>query len=82
MSCEEELKVRVGMAKTSFWQNKELMRSNISMKTKLRLLDSYIFSVLNYGCKSWIWNKAKRNKIDAIEMWKTMIVNLLTEEDK
>ena len=57
------------MAKTAFWQNKELMRSNIRAQTKLRILNCYVFSVLNYGCESWTWNKAMQKKIDAFEFW-------------
>jgi hypothetical protein len=28
-----------------------------------------MFSVLNYGCESWTWNKAMCNKVNAFEMW-------------
>ena len=67
--CESEIVTRIAMAKTAFWQNKELMRSNIRAKTKLRILNCYVFSVLNYGCESWTWNKAVQKKIDAFEFW-------------
>src|SRR5207244_12843338 len=36
--CESEIVTRIAMAKTAFWQNKELMRSNIRAQTKLRIL--------------------------------------------
>ena len=45
------------------------MRSNIRAQTKLRISNCYVFSVLNYGCKSWTWNKAVQKKIDAFEFW-------------
>src|SRR5438552_18488381 len=57
----------IAMAKTAFWQNKELMRSNIRAQTKLRILNCYVFWVLNYCCESWPWNKAVQKKIDAFE---------------
>src|SRR6478735_3722092 len=67
--CDEEIKARIGMAKAAFWQNKELMRRNIRFKTKKKMLDCYVFSVLNYGCESWTWNKATCKKVNAFEMW-------------
>jgi exonuclease III len=67
--CEEDIRARVGMAKAAFWQNKEIMRRNIRLSTKIRILNCYVFSILNYGCESWTWNKSMRKKVDAFEMW-------------
>ena len=60
--CEVDIRARVGMAKTAFWQNKKLMQRNIRFKTKSKILNCYVFAVLNYGCESWTWNKAMRKK--------------------
>ena len=46
---DEDIRARVGMAKAAFWQNKELMRSNIKLSTKMKILNCYVFSVLDYG---------------------------------
>ena len=51
--CEEELKARIGMDNVAFWQNKEVMRRNVRFETKKKIIDCYVFSVLNYGCESW-----------------------------
>ena len=40
------------------------MRSNI--KTKLKILNTYMFSILNYGCESWLWNAAMHKKLDVV----------------
>src|SRR3989441_12011866 len=64
---DEDIRARVGMAKAAVWQNKELMRSNIRFSTKTKILNCYVFSVLNYGCESWTWNKAMRKKVNAFE---------------
>ena len=66
---DDDIRAKVGMAKAAFWQNKELMRRNIRFKTKLKILNTYVFSVLNYGCESWTWNAAMYKKVDAFEMW-------------
>src|SRR4051812_32430255 len=52
---DEDIRARVGMAKAAFWQNKELLRSNIKLSTKIKILNCYVFSVLDYGCESWTW---------------------------
>ena len=40
-----DIRARVGMAKAAFWQNEELMRRNIRFKTKLKILNCYVFAV-------------------------------------
>src|ERR1051325_113249 len=67
--CEEDIRARVGMARAAFWQHKEVMRGNIRLSTKLKILNSYVFSIASYGCESWTWNKKMRQKVDALEMW-------------
>src|SRR6267154_952851 len=57
------------MAEAAFWQNKELMRRNIRFKTKMKILNCFVFPILNYGCESWTWNKVMRKKVNAFEMW-------------
>ena len=45
------------------------MRRNIRFSTKMKILNCYVFSILNYGCESWTWNKAMRKKVNAFEFW-------------
>lgn len=66
--CEVDIRARVGLAKAALWQNKELIRTNIRFKTKRKILDCYVISVLDYGCDSWTWYKAMRKKVDAFEI--------------
>ena len=51
--CEEDIRARVGMAKAAFWQNKEVMRGNFHLSTKLKILNSYVFLIASYRCESW-----------------------------
>ena len=67
--CEEEIRTRIGMAKAAFWQNKEITRRNVRFCTKKKILDCYVFSILNYGCESLTWNKALCKKINTFVMW-------------
>ena len=35
----------------------------------MKILNCYVFSVLNYGCENWTWNRAMHMKVNAFEMW-------------
>ena len=39
------------------------------MPTKIHLVKAMVFPVVMYGCESWTVKKAKRQKIDAFELW-------------
>src|SRR3989442_3338019 len=62
---DEDIRARVRMAKAAFWQNKELMRINIRFSTKMKMMNCYVISVLDYGCESWTWNRPMRMKVNA-----------------
>src|SRR3989441_9471413 len=79
---DEDIRARVGMAKAAFWQNKELMRSNIRLCTKMKILNCYVFSVLDYGCESWTWNSPMRMKVNAFEMWCYRMILGISWRDK
>ena len=42
---------------------------DITLSTKVRLLQAMIFPVVMYGCESWTVKKAERWRIDAFELW-------------
>ena len=44
-------------------------RVNITLPTKVRLVEVMVFPVVMYECESWTVNKAQRQKIDAFELW-------------
>lgn len=67
--CEGEILKRIAIAKRAFWKHKEIMRRNISRNTKLRILKTYIFSILTYGCESWTLSPKLNNKIQSFENW-------------
>ena len=39
------------------------------MLTKVHLIKAMVFSVVMYGCESWIIKKAEHRRIDAFELW-------------
>ena len=54
---DKKIETRIGMTKGAFWKRKELMRRNLNIELKKRLLNSYVFSVSSYGCESWTFKK-------------------------
>ena len=58
------------------------MRENIRFSTKMKILNCYVFSILNYGCESWTWNTLMCRKVDAFEMWCYRRMLKLTWKDK
>ena len=46
-----------------------LKSRDIIVPTKVHLIKAMVFSVVMYGCESWIVKKAERRKIDAFELW-------------
>ena len=42
---------------------------NITLPTKVLLVEAMVFPVVMYGCESWTVKKAERQRIDAFELW-------------
>ena len=46
-----------------------LKSRDISLPTKVCLVEAMVFPVVMYGCESWTVKKAERRRIDAFEVW-------------
>ena len=48
---------------------------DIALPTKVRLVKAMVFSVVMYGCESWIVKKAEHRRIDAFELrcWRRLL---------
>ena len=46
-----------------------LKSRHITLLTKVHIVKAMVFSVVTYGCKSWIVKKAECQRIDAFELW-------------
>ena len=42
---------------------------DITLPTKVRLVQAMVFPVVMYGCENWTVKKAERQRIDAFELW-------------
>ena len=43
--------------------------TDITLPTKVRLVNAMVFPVVMYGCESWTVKKAEHRRIDAFELW-------------
>ena len=46
-----------------------LKSRDITLPTKVRLVNAMVFLVVMYGCESWTIKKAEHQRIDAFELW-------------
>ena len=42
---------------------------DITLLTKVCLVEAMVFPVVTYGCESWTLKKAEQRRIDAFELW-------------
>ena len=42
---------------------------DITLPTKVHIVQTMVFPVVMYGCESWTVKKAERQRIDAFELW-------------
>ena len=67
---ESELEARTKLAKSQFSaMSKTFTSKRLKMKTKIRILECYIFSIFTYGSEAWSLSKVLEQKIEAMEMW-------------
>ena len=67
--CRTEIKKRIAIAKASFQKMSTILKNrNISFSTKLRVLKTYVWSILLYGCETWTISAETKKNLEAAEM--------------
>ena len=65
-----EIETRSNLAKSKFSEMSKLLSSKrLKLKTKLKILNCYVFSIFTYGSEAWTLSKVLEDKIEATEMW-------------
>ena len=68
--CDTEITTRIAISKSNFGKMRKLLTNmSLSVELRVRLLKTYIWSVLLYGCESWTITATMRRKLEAAEMW-------------
>ena len=69
-NCSHEIKRRLLLGRKVMTNLDSILKStDITLPTKVHLVNSMVFSVVMYGGKSWTIKKAEHQRIDAFELW-------------
>ena len=68
--CSHEIKGRLLLGRKVMTNLDSILKSrDITLPTKVCLVQAMVFPVVMYGCESWTVKKAERRRIDAFELW-------------
>ena len=68
--CSHEIKRRLLLRRKVMTNLDSILKSrDITLSTKVCLVNAMVFPVVMYGCESWTVKKAEHRRIDASELW-------------
>ena len=68
--CSHEIKRHLLIGKKSVTNLDSILKSrDITLLTKVHLVNAMVIPVVMYRCESWTIKKAERQRIDAFELW-------------
>ena len=69
-NCSHEIKRRLLLGRKVMTNLDSILKSrDITLPTKVHLVQAMVFPVIMYGCESWTIKKAERQRIDAFQLW-------------
>ena len=68
--CTHEIKRRLLLGRKVMTNLDSILKSrDITLPTKVHVVQAMVFPVVMYGCESWTVKKAEPQSIDAFELW-------------
>ena len=68
--CSHEIKRCLLLGRKAMTKLDSILKSrDFTLPAKVHLVKAMVFPVVTYGCESWTIKKAKRQRIDAFELW-------------
>ena len=68
--CSHEIKRRLLLGRNVMTNLDSILKSrDITLPTKVCLVNATVFPVVMYGCESWTIKKAEHRRINAFELW-------------
>ena len=67
--CSYEIKRHLLLGRKAMTNLNSILRRDITLLTKVRLVKAMVFPVVMYGCESWTIKKAEHWRIDAFQLW-------------
>ena len=70
VDCSHEIKRSLLLGRKVMTNLNSILKSrDITLSTKVHIVNTVVFLVVMYGCESWIMKKAEHRRIDAFELW-------------
>ena len=67
--CSHEIKRHLILGKKSYDKTRQYVKSkDITLSTKVHIIQAIVFLVVMYGCDSWTIKKAEHQRIDGFEL--------------
>ena len=66
--CSHEIKRRLLLGREVMTNLDSILKSRVTLSTKIHLVKAMVFPEVMYGCESWTMKKAERQRIDAFEL--------------
>ena len=67
--CSHEMKRCLLLGRKAMTNLDSILKSrDVTLPTKVHLVQAVVFPVVMYGCESWTIKKAERRRIDAFEL--------------
>ena len=68
--CSHDIKRHLLLGRKAMTNLDSILKSrDITLPTKVHLVNAMVFPVVMYGCESWTVKKAEHLRIDAFELW-------------
>ena len=67
--CSHEIKRCLLLGRKAMTNLDSILKSEITLPTKVHLVKAMVFPVVMYGCESWTVKKAEHRRTDAFELW-------------
>ena len=68
--CSQEIKRRLLLGRKGMTNLDSILKSrDITLLTKVHIVNAMAFPVVMYGCESWTTKKSECQKVDAFELW-------------
>ena len=68
--CSHEIKRHLFLGRKVITNLDSILKSrDITLPTKVRVIQAMVFPVIKYGCENWTVKKAECRRIDAFDLW-------------
>ena len=69
--CSHEIKRHLILGRKAMTNLGSILKSrDITLLTKVCIVEGMVFPVVMYGCESWTIKKAEHQRIDAFKLWR------------